>query len=407
MHSPPERRPADEGLGGIYKILVVDDEPDTETLMLQRMRRHIRNGRYEFFFAENGMEALDTLHAHPDIDIVLSDINMPEMDGLTLLKRIPKIDPEIRSVIMSAYGDMKNIRTAMNLGAFDFLTKPVDFKDLNITIERTLANMEEWREALAYRTQMQSLKKDLAVAKRIQQAVLPSMFPATEDYQLYGIMEPAQDVGGDFFDVIPFHDGRTGLLIADVSDKGIPAAMFMMACCALIKNVAIRLIEPDAVLKETNRVLSKDNQTLQFVTVLYALYDEKDNTLRYASGGHEAPMLVRGLTSEFLPRTGGVALGVAPNMDYKQHDVRLEAGDTIVLYTDGITDARDSDNQQFGADGLRNVFDGEQRPRNADEATRRIVKRVKDFIGEASQFDDITCLVLHLGHEADSRTDDT
>ena len=131
-----------------YKILVVDDEPDVEPLVLQRMRRQIRAGKYEFVFAQNGIEALDKLRDDHGIDMILSDINMPQMDGLTLLEQIGKLDPELRAVIISAYGDMKNIRTAMNRGAFDFVTKPIDFEDLAVTIERTLAHVAQWREAL-------------------------------------------------------------------------------------------------------------------------------------------------------------------------------------------------------------------------------------------------------------------
>ena len=109
------------------KILVVDDEPDLEHLMRQRLRRDVRAGRFELAFAHNGVEAMAILEKDRDIDMVLSDINMPEMDGLALLDQIPKVDPNIRAVIVSAYGDMQNIRTAMNRGAFDFVTKPIDW----------------------------------------------------------------------------------------------------------------------------------------------------------------------------------------------------------------------------------------------------------------------------------------
>ena len=120
-----------------HKIPVVDDEPDVEPLVLQRMRCNIRSGQYRFVFARNGVEALQRLRQETDIDMVLSDINMPQMDGLTLLEQIPKVDPNVRCVIVSAYGDMENIRTAMNRGAFDFVTKPLDFNDLRVTIDRT------------------------------------------------------------------------------------------------------------------------------------------------------------------------------------------------------------------------------------------------------------------------------
>ena len=181
-----------------YKILVVDDEPDVEPLVLQRMRRQIRAGKYSFVFAQNGVEALARLRNESDIDMVLSDINMPQMDGLTLLEQISKLDPELRAVIISAYGDMKNIRTAMNRGAFDFVTKPIDFEDLEVTIERTLANIVQWREALASRDKLVAIQNELDVASEMQQSILPVHFPSGRSYQVYANMDPARSVGGDF-----------------------------------------------------------------------------------------------------------------------------------------------------------------------------------------------------------------
>ncbi len=137
-----------------HRILVVDDEPDLEGLVLQRMRREIRSGRYSFVFARNGVEALECLNNDDEIDIVITDINMPEMDGLTLLEQIPAFDPKLRCVIVSAYGDMKNIRTAMNRGAFDFLNKPIDFEDLRLTIEKSLEHLKSMREAFEARDKM-------------------------------------------------------------------------------------------------------------------------------------------------------------------------------------------------------------------------------------------------------------
>ncbi|MEA1786053.1 adenylate/guanylate cyclase domain-containing protein [Arenibacter sp. GZD96] len=130
------------------KILVVDDEDDLKVLIKQRFRQKIRENEYEFIFAENGRHALEQLLAHTDVDLVLSDINMPEMDGLTLLSRISEQNQLLKSVIISAYGDMNNIRTAMNRGAFDFITKPIDFKDLEITIEKTIAHVTILKKTL-------------------------------------------------------------------------------------------------------------------------------------------------------------------------------------------------------------------------------------------------------------------
>lgn len=130
------------------KILVVDDEADLEILIKQKFRQKIRQNEYEFVFALNGRHALEQLELHKDVDVVLSDINMPEMDGLTLLSKINETHSLLKSVIVSAYGDMENIRIAMNRGAFDFVTKPVDFKDLEITIDRTIAHVKQLKLTL-------------------------------------------------------------------------------------------------------------------------------------------------------------------------------------------------------------------------------------------------------------------
>lgn len=130
------------------KILVVDDEADLELLVKQKFRQKIRDNTYEFVFAQNGEEALQKVLEHPDLDIILSDINMPVMDGLTLLSRLPEANPMLKAVVVSAYGDMQNIRTAMNRGAFDFICKPVDFADLDLTMEKTLLHVKQLQETL-------------------------------------------------------------------------------------------------------------------------------------------------------------------------------------------------------------------------------------------------------------------
>lgn len=130
------------------KILVVDDEADLELLIKQKFRKKIRENVYEFFFAQNGEEALEKVKEFPDLDIVLSDINMPVMDGLTLLSRLPDANPLLKAVVVSAYGDMQNIRTAMNRGAFDFVCKPIDFDDLDVTMEKTLTHVRQLQDTI-------------------------------------------------------------------------------------------------------------------------------------------------------------------------------------------------------------------------------------------------------------------
>ena len=151
------------------KILVVDDEADLEILIKQKFRQKIRQNEYEFVFALNGRHALEQLELHKDVDVMLSDINMPEMDGLTLLSRINDTHSLLKSVIVSAYGDMENIRIAMNRGAFDFVTKPVDFKDLEITIDRTIAHVKQLKQTL------QALKENNILRMYVDENVLNFM----------------------------------------------------------------------------------------------------------------------------------------------------------------------------------------------------------------------------------------
>ena len=378
-----------------YNILVVDDELDVEPMVLQRLRRSIRSGEYSFVFAHNGIEALEVLNSDSDIDMVISDINMPQMDGLTLLEEIPKVQPNIRAVIVSAYGDMKNIRTAMNRGAFDFVTKPIDFEDLKVTIDRTLRHLTEWQEAMASRDKLMSLQNELDVASSMQQSILPTIYPHDSDYGISATMEPARNVGGDFYDVIRLEDRRVGLAIADVSDKGVPAALFMMSSRTLLKGAAIGSLDPGEVLREVNSLLYEDNDAAMFVTVFYGIYDPADGKLTYANGGHTAPLLVRSNgEASLLPLTSGIALGVVPDIKYEYGSVLLGPGDTIVLYTDGVSEAMNSEGEEFGTDRLCKVFDGKP-PNDPREATELVFEAVRIFVDGTAQSDDITCLTLH------------
>src|SRR5277367_4125300 len=144
------------------KILGVDDEADFELLITQRFRRQIREREFEFRFARHGEEALAALAAEPDIDLMLLDINMPVMDGLTLLARLGERQSAVRAIIVSAYGDMANLRTAMNRGAFDFVTKPVDLGDLEITVRKALANIAKLREMDRLRQAAERARNNLA-----------------------------------------------------------------------------------------------------------------------------------------------------------------------------------------------------------------------------------------------------
>ncbi|HEY2720634.1 MAG TPA: adenylate/guanylate cyclase domain-containing protein [Chitinophagaceae bacterium] len=178
------------------KILVVDDEADLEMLIKQKFRQKIREHKYEFVFAINGVKALEQLEQQPDIDIVLSDINMPEMDGLTLLSRINEQNSLTRAVIVSAYGDMENIRIAMNRGAFDFITKPVNFEDLELTIEKTLKQVGQMKETL------QAIKENNILKMYVDETVLN--FMGSREFESSLMENETIDASVAFIDICSF-----------------------------------------------------------------------------------------------------------------------------------------------------------------------------------------------------------
>ena len=208
------------------KILVVDDEPDLALLIRQKFRKRIRAKEFDFVFAGDGVEALECLGTDDAIDIVFTDINMPRMDGLTLLDRIGRLDRLLKVVIVSAYGDMANIRTAMNRGAFDFITKPIDFADLEATLDKTIREVEALKNAHVLRARLTTIERELDIASRIQLSTLPSVFPAfpdRDDFDLYARMLPAREVGGDFYDFFLIDADRLGFVLGDVSAMNIAA----------------------------------------------------------------------------------------------------------------------------------------------------------------------------------------
>ena len=376
-------------------ILVVDDEPDLEILMKQRMRREVRRGELTLSFAQNGRQALDILKEQNDIQIVLSDINMPVMDGLTMLEKIPSIDDKIKTVMISAYGDMKNIRHAMNRGAFDFITKPVDFEDLKITIERTHRRVAFEHELHKNQEKLINIQSELATASGMQQSILPRTFPIGDNFQIHANMDAAREIGGDFYDVVHRRGNQIGLCIADVSGKGIPAALFMMSSRTLLNGASIGVEKPEKVLQEVNYLLEKTNESMMFVTLFYAVFDPGTKHVHFANGGHNQPIIYRADGTVYeLESDPGVALGVAPRVEFERGSCEMQPGEVLLLYTDGVNEAEKHDGSFFGMERLKNVFDGKPPPQNAKLVTETIFSRVRKFVDGNEQSDDITCLAL-------------
>ena len=380
------------------KILSVDDEMDLELLLTQYFRRKIRKGEYEFVFAHNGLEALTMMVKHPDIEIILSDINMPEMDGLTLLAKINEMrNPALRVIMVSAYGDMGNIRQAMNNGAFDFATKPIDLDDLSVTIEKAIAQINYVHEMQKEHTQLESLKGDLAVAGEIQQAILPRIFPPFPDnadkIDIAASMTPAKDVGGDFYDFFRIDDDRIGFLIADVSGKGVPAAIFMAVSRTLIRATGIRGGSPAECISYSNKLLSDESVDCMFVTVFYGIMNVTTGEVTYCNAGHNPPYIIKG-TGEVkaLEMSKDPMVGAISGIDYHDCQLQLDKGDALVMFTDGVTEAMNTANEEFGEARLEATLS--KTFSKCQDMVEAIKTDVAGFVDGAEQSDDITVLAL-------------
>lgn len=377
------------------KILVVDDEIDMESMIRQKFRRQIREKSYDFEFAFNGVEALEKVIEYPEIGLVLSDINMPEMDGLTLLSRIKELNNSgLKTVIVSAYGDMDNIRTAMNRGAFDFITKPVNFDDLEITINKTLNEIQSIRRWLTEHDQLVSLQHDLNISRDIQQAILPKQFPPFPDqhsFDVYASMVAAREVGGDFYDFFLIDDQRLGFVIGDVSGKGIPAAIFMAVCRTLIRATGLKGDSVCECISHVNSLLCKESVSSMFVTVFYGILNTKTGEVDYVNAGHNPPYLLSDIGISALEMTNGLALGVVDDFVFESKKIQLKEGEQLLLYTDGVVEAFNLDEEAYGEEKYE-TFLHENRKLSVEAIIKKSLTDVHEFVGEAPQSDDITLL---------------
>lgn len=381
------------------KILSVDDEMDLELLLTQYFRRKIRKGEYEFFFAHNGVEALQTLLAHPDIDIILSDINMPEMDGLTLLKKIKdRNNPAMKVIMVSAYGEMSNIREAMNNGAFDFATKPIDLDDLQRTIDKAQAEIEFVKQTQKEHGQLVDIKADLSLAAEVQLAILPRKFPPFNDLtdyvDLYATMKPAKEIGGDFYDFFRIDQDNIGIAMADVSGKGVPAALFMTMSHTLLRFTGNRCLNSVKTVTETNDMLARESFDSMFVTLFYGVYNVRTGVLKYVNAGHNPPYLLKASGEvKMLPYSKNISMGVLEEFPYQAEELTLEKGDTLITFTDGVTEATNMSNELYGEHRLEALL-GASKGMTAEQITSAINADVAAFAGNAEQSDDITILSL-------------
>ena len=376
-----------------FKILSVDDEMDMQELLRQKFRRKIRKNELEFVFATNGKEALEILKEDSQIDMILADINMPVMDGLTMLTEILKFNnPMLKVVMISAYGDMRNIRIAMNRGAFDFINKPIDFSDLELTIAKTQDRISFLKKQQKELKRLTSIENEIIAAGKIQSELLPDINGFCKNFkeiEIGSFIKPARFIGGDFYNVIVVDEKHIGFVIADVSGKGIIAASFMLLSSTAISIYGQNNTSPNSVLQKSNEFMSKDNSESMFTTAFYGILNVETGKFSYSNAGHNPPILLRNNEVITLEPTRNPAIGVMEGVKYNSKEIQFQPNDLLLMFTDGVSEAQNIENEEFGEKRIEEVIlnNGTQSP---TELNSTLFASLEDFRGDAEQFDDIT-----------------
>ncbi|MBI5960011.1 MAG: GAF domain-containing protein [Chloroflexi bacterium] len=263
----------------------------------------------------------------------------------------------------------------------------------------TLENARLQSEATA----AEGMERELDVARGIQASFLPDKMPTIEGWDVGASYRAARQVGGDFYDFFPVDDHRWALVIADVADKGVPAALFMALSRTLLRAVGSNRQSPAETLSRVNQLLLRDTRSDLFVTVWYGLWDTTSGEIKFASAGHNPPLVVRADGSVEILNSRGIALGVVPQIRVQENEITLGPGDLLLAYTDGATEALRSDETEFGVIGLQSTVVSHRR-KPAQEIAQGVVRAIDTFVGSMAQFDDITLFVIkHLPESPDDK----
>ncbi len=388
-------------------ILIVDDEP----FNLDYLEQELDDLDYESVRATSGQEALDAVRRQPP-DMVLLDLMMPHMDGFEVLQRI-KSDPATRDipvVMVSADGDLRRVVRGIQAGAEDYLTKPINPTLLQARIQNGLEKKRLRDQEQVY---LRGLERELEIGREIQAGFLPKALPEEPGWEIAATFRAARQVAGDFYDAFALTEiNRLGLLIGDVCDKGVGAALFMTLFRSLIRAGAemdrwaeggpgqpalvseddgARLIRSLSLTNNYIAAMHGDPGT--FATVFFGMLDPATGDLVYVNAGHEEPLILSPTGVRCRLARTGIPLGLFPDSVYRAARIQLAPGETLLLLTDGVSDTQDESGAAFSRERLLALFSHGQ-SESAHSLLQRIVSSLDSHMGRAPQFDDITLIAI-------------
>lgn len=382
-------------------ILLVDDEP----FNLDLLEQELSSQGLDIRMAANGEEALARV-AEEAPDMIFLDLMMPVMDGFGVLEQLQEHEQwrEIPVVIVSASSDLENIVHGIEMGATDFLPKPFEPAILQARLD---AGLEKKRLRDLEQRYLKSLERELEIGREIQAGFLPKEIPQPDGWHIQAYFQAAREVAGDFYDVFEVSPGKLGLLLGDVTDKGVGSALYMALYRSLLRATLLAdslsddlqpadCLAPDECLlravRLVNSYICSTHDAAMFATLFFGILDTGSGGLSYVNAGHDPPCLMRANTIKEKIKSTGPIVGAIEEAEYRVETLTLEPGDTLVLYSDGIPDAQDVAGEMFGGERFRALLQADGQP--PTETFTAVLAALDKHIGGASQFDDITLLMV-------------
>jgi sigma-B regulation protein RsbU (phosphoserine phosphatase) len=387
-------------------VLVVDDAPENIELLVGCLR-----DSYKVRAARSGEAALKVANAAEPPDLILLDIMMPGMDGYEVCSRL-KSKPDtaqIPVIFVSGLTESVDEAKGLALGAVDYITKPISPPIVEARVRTHLAlrrAMKDLQSAYdSIEVQKRRMQSELDVGHEIQMSMLPTAFPRRVEFDVHACVEPAREVGGDFYDCFLAGPDCLCICVADVSDKGVPSALLMAVTKTMIRVRADAVRSPAAILDYVNSALRDGNDACMFVTIYLAMLDLRTGVLVSCNAAHNPPLLRRG-SGEVTPltRRDGSVVGSPLNAGgYTESRIVLAQGDTLLLYTDGVTEAEDPTETQFGTQRLHDLLGGDL-PDSMESLVHRVLDEAKAFESGRPQTDDRSVVALRFLGTGDSST---
>ena len=380
------------GAATAVRVLIAEDQPDVS----EALRLLLKGAGYSTEWANSPPRVLEAL-GRSEFDAVLVDLNYTRdttsaAEGLELIERLRDLDRTLPMIAMTAWGSIEIAVEAMRRGAGDFVQKPWDNARLLSTLGK---QVEIGRQARKESARVKRERAEHEEAREIQQSLLPKSLPEFTGMEMAADWLPTRVVAGDYYDVLKFSASRAAICVADVSGKGLAAALLVSSVQAAVRAFAHEDVASGALCQRVNGILCSNHLEGRFVTFFFAVVDREAGTLTYSNAGHNAPVLVRRDGSVVRLREGGPVLGEFPDMAYEQEQVPFGAGDRLLIFTDGVSEARGAGDAEFGEPRLENLL-REGRGETAPELRRRILSAVHEFRDRPLE-DDATMLIV-AGH---------